>query len=45
MNTPKPCDSCTYLYYDCIQKDNPGYKAECKKGNEMKSDCKDYACS
>jgi hypothetical protein len=30
MNTPKPCDTCTHLYYDALAKDDPGYTAECK---------------
>jgi len=42
MNTPKPCDSCLHLYYDALQKDNPSYKAECKKGMKMKPGCKEY---
>jgi hypothetical protein len=29
MNTPKPCDTCGWLYADCMQKDNPTYQAEC----------------
>ena len=32
MNTPKPCDTCENLYYDCVAKDDPSYMAECKLG-------------
>jgi len=40
MNTPKPCDTCTHLYYDAMQKLNPNYMAECKEELEMgKKDC------
>ena len=42
-NTPKPCDSCKHLYYDCMQKDNPAYDAECKYNCEMgNKDCESY---
>ena len=29
MNTPKPCYFCKHIYVNCMQKDNPDYKAEC----------------
>jgi hypothetical protein len=30
MNTPKPCDTCKYLYYDPQYEDDPAYIVECK---------------
>ena len=35
MNTPKPCDSCKNLYYDCLQEDDVYYTAECSLGLEL----------
>jgi len=35
MNTPEPCDSCKHLYANAMEKENPAYMAECKKGYEM----------
>jgi len=35
MNTPEPCDVCKNLYFDAMNKNNPSYVAECKKGLEM----------
>ena len=42
MNTPKPCDTCKYLYYDAFSKDDPSYSAECKKGHNLGKNCLDY---
>jgi hypothetical protein len=30
MNTPKPCDTCKHLYWDCMCEDQEDYVAECK---------------
>jgi hypothetical protein len=30
MNTPKPCDSCKNLYWNCTTEDDPSDMAECK---------------
>lgn len=35
MNTPAPCNSCGFLYSDCMSEDDPCYSAECIKGLEM----------
>jgi len=35
MNTPRPCDDCENLYYECMQEDDPDYLAECKLGLEL----------
>jgi len=32
MNTPKPCNECNNLYFDCLQEDDPSYTCECKLG-------------
>lgn len=43
MNTPKPCDTCKNLYWDCLQEDNPFYTAECKRNLQMgNKKCKEY---
>jgi len=43
MNTPKPCDTCRNLYFNCLYKDIETYMAECKLGNEMgNKGCPDY---
>ena len=38
MNTPRPCDDCEYLYYDCMCKDDPDCLVECKLGLELGDD-------
>jgi len=30
MNTPKPCDTCENLYYNCLLEDDPNDISECK---------------
>ena len=42
-NTPEPCDTCKYLYADCMHKDDPAYDAECKLDMPMgEKDCPKY---
>ncbi len=43
MNTPKPCDTCKFLYWDCMHEDDPSYSAECMGYLELgKIDCPRY---
>lgn len=43
MNTPKPCNTCKNLYWDCMCEDDPSYDAECKLDLEMgNKKCKEY---
>ena len=43
MNTPRPCDDCENLYYDCMCKDDPDCFVECKLGLDLGDvDCPAY---
>lgn len=43
MNTPKPCDTCKFLYYDCLFEDDSNYDSECTKGLSPKDEkCKGH---
>jgi|WetSurMetagenome_2_1015567.scaffolds.fasta_scaffold01476_29 hypothetical protein len=43
MNTPKPCDTCQYLYVNVLEEDNPNYMAECEKNLKLgNTQCKEF---